>query len=82
MAKIKYYVILKGRQTGIFEEWENVKNLVTGYSDASFKSFNDYDEAYSYYHSHVDNFCKNCGVPVNNSDFKYCPYCGNLLKEE
>ncbi|XOV67000.1 MAG: viroplasmin family protein [Fluviicola sp.] len=38
MAK-KYYVIWKGKKTGVFESWEEVKTLIQGFSGAKYKSF-------------------------------------------
>jgi ribonuclease HI len=39
MAKQKYYVVWKGRRTGIFKSWETCSAQVTGFTDAKFKSF-------------------------------------------
>lgn len=47
MAK-KYYAVRKGRQTGIFESWDECKRLVTGYKNASFKGFDDLAEAQAF----------------------------------
>lgn len=44
MAK-KYYAVRCGRQTGIFNTWDECKSLVTGYKDASFKGFDSLDDA-------------------------------------
>jgi ribonuclease HI len=40
MAKKKYYVVWGGRQTGIFDTWEECNEQVFGYSKAAYKSFN------------------------------------------
>lgn len=37
--KQKYYVVWKGRQTGIFEAWDECAAAVSGYSGAEFQSF-------------------------------------------
>lgn len=39
MAKKKYYAVLKGKKTGIFETWDECKASVDGYSGAVYKSF-------------------------------------------
>jgi ribonuclease HI len=39
MAKQKYYVVWKGRRTGIFYTWLECSAQVTGFTDAKFKSF-------------------------------------------
>ncbi len=38
MAK-KYYVVWKGKRTGVFESWDEVKKLIQGVSGAKYKSF-------------------------------------------
>ena len=45
MAKKKYYVIWKGKETGIFSSWERVKKLIHGFEGAQYKSFVDLNEA-------------------------------------
>ena len=39
MAKTKYYVVWKGRRTGIFNTWAECSAQVSGYPDAQFKAF-------------------------------------------
>ncbi|MEJ5223883.1 MAG: ribonuclease H family protein [Anaerolineales bacterium] len=39
MAKQKYYVVWKGRQTGILPSWEACAASVTGYPGAEYKAF-------------------------------------------
>lgn len=46
MAK-KYYVVWKGRDTGIFTTWARCKSLVDGFAGARFKSFATLAEAES-----------------------------------
>ena len=41
----KYYVVKKGRKTGIFTSWDETKSYVHGYSGAIYKSFKNYDNA-------------------------------------
>ncbi len=41
MTKSKYYVVWKGRETGIFDNWKECENTVKGYENPRFKSFND-----------------------------------------
>ena len=38
MAK-KYYVVWKGKKTGVFNSWDEVKELIQGYPGAKYKSF-------------------------------------------
>ncbi|MCG7551551.1 ribonuclease H family protein [Pseudoalteromonas sp. Of7M-16] len=44
MAK-KYYVVWKGRETGIFTTWAKCQSLVDGFAGAKFKSFPTLEEA-------------------------------------
>jgi len=39
MGKQKFYVVWKGRKTGIFESWDDCKSQINGFADAQYKSF-------------------------------------------
>ena len=39
MAKHKYYVVWKGRQTGIFQSWDECNAQIFGFKGAVYKSF-------------------------------------------
>lgn len=41
----KYYVVWKGKKTGIFNSWDEVKRLIQGYPGAKYKSFGSLDVA-------------------------------------
>ncbi len=43
--KKKYYVVWKGKKTGIFSSWDNCKKQITGFVGAEYKAFIDKDEA-------------------------------------
>jgi len=45
MAKKKYYVVWKGKETGVFSSWDKVKKLVQGFESAQYKSFSEKSEA-------------------------------------
>lgn len=45
MKKQKYYVVIRGKVRGIFLTWEDCKDSVSGYPNASYKSFEDPKEA-------------------------------------
>jgi len=45
MAKKKYYVVWKGKETGVFSSWDVTKKLVQGFDGALYKSFSDKIEA-------------------------------------
>ena len=45
MSPKKYYVVWKGRNTGIFTNWEECKKQVNGFAGARYKSFKSRAEA-------------------------------------
>lgn len=48
MTKKKVYAVRKGKQTGIFDTWEECKRATYGYSGAVYKSFATRQEADAY----------------------------------
>jgi len=56
MAKLKYYVVWKGRKTGIFATWAECEQQVKGYVGAQFKAFNSEAEAEAAYLAHYDDY--------------------------
>ncbi len=45
MSKQKYYVVWKGRRTGVFNSWEACSAQVSGYPGAEYKSFDSLSAA-------------------------------------
>ncbi len=45
MAKKKYYVVWKGKETGVFTSWNACKKQIDGFEGAQYKSFIDENEA-------------------------------------
>jgi len=45
MAKKKFYVVWKGKKTGIFNSWNACKKQIDGFTGAEYKSFTSKDEA-------------------------------------
>ena len=45
MAKSKFYVVWKGRKTGIFTKWNFCKQQIDGFEGAQYKSFANMEEA-------------------------------------
>ena len=41
MAKNKFYVVWKGRQIGVFSNWDSCKMQIEGFKGAQYKSFPD-----------------------------------------
>lgn len=44
----KFYAVKKGRSTGIFTSWDECKQMVDGFTGATYKSFKTLDEATAY----------------------------------
>ena len=44
----KYYAVLNGRETGIFESWDETKKQIDGYPGAKYKGFKTKKEAMGY----------------------------------
>ena len=49
--KQKFYVVWKGKRSGIFESWEDCKAQITGVKGAQYKSFSTFTEAKKAYNS-------------------------------
>jgi len=45
MPRQKYYVVWKGRRTGIFKSWSECEAQIKGYTGAQFKAFESREEA-------------------------------------
>jgi ribonuclease HI len=70
MPKTKYYVVWKGRRTGIFTSWEQCSAQVTGFPDAEYKSFASLEAAKAAlsgaYNDHR-------GKPVSSNQWLFAP---------
>lgn len=51
MAKKKFYVVWKGRKTGIFETWDECKIQIEDFKGSLYKSFNTFEEAKTAFNS-------------------------------
>jgi ribonuclease HI len=54
MPKQKYYVVWKGRKTGIFTSWEECEKQVKGFVAAEYKAFGSLKEAETAYKSRYE----------------------------
>src|SRR5689334_2311804 len=54
--KQKYYVVWKGRETGIFTSWAETEKQVKGFAAAQYKSFDSLKEAEAAYRSNYETF--------------------------
>ena len=50
----KFYAVKKGRVPGIYGTWAETQEQVKGFSGASFKSFNNLEEAKAFVGSHIE----------------------------
>ncbi len=48
MSKRKFYAVRKGYNTGVYNNWDECKKQVNGFSGAEYKSFQTLDEANDY----------------------------------
>jgi len=58
MPKKKYYVVWKGRETGIFETWDECKEKVDKFEQAQHKSFVSREEAELAFEKTYDDYVK------------------------
>ena len=63
MAKQKYYVVWKGRKTGIFTTWTECSVQVTGFTRAEYKSFESCETAEAAFQSVYEEY-KGKRVPM------------------
>lgn len=56
MARQKYYVVWKGRKTGIFTTWAECEKQVKGFVGAQFKAFESEAEAEAAYLANYDDY--------------------------
>jgi ribonuclease HI len=56
MGKTKYYVVWKGRRTGIFDSWDECSAAVSGYPGAEYKSFGSLAAAQAAFRGDYEDF--------------------------
>jgi ribonuclease HI len=56
MARQKYYVVWKGRKTGVFTSWVDCERQVKGYNGAQYKAFESEAEADAAFLAKYENF--------------------------
>jgi len=52
LAIMRYYVVFKGRNPGVYETWAECCEQVSGYKDAMHQSFSTYDQAWDAFKKH------------------------------
>jgi ribonuclease HI len=70
MPKTKYYVVWKGRRSGIFTSWEQCSAQVTGFPDAEYKSFTSLEAAKAAYSGAYND---HRGKPVSSNQWLFAP---------
>lgn len=45
---MRYYAVRKGREVGVYTDWDTCKALTSGFSGAEYKAFSSYEEAEAY----------------------------------
>ena len=55
-SKQKFYVVWKGRKTGVFDSWEDCSAQVTGYADAEYKAFPSREAAEQAFRSQYEEY--------------------------
>lgn len=67
---MKLYAVKNGRIPGIYQNWSDCKNQITGFKGAVFKSFTSYDEAMNYMNE--KNNLSNIHDKIPNGIILYC----------
>ncbi len=70
MKKSKFYVVWKGRQTGIFSSWEECSAQVSGYPGAEFKAFESLAAAEAALRGNYEQFR---GKPASSQAWLFAP---------
>ena len=52
-APTTYYAVARGRQPGIYLEWQDARDQVTGFSDGLQKKFDTFRGAQQFVHQHT-----------------------------
>jgi ribonuclease HI len=69
-AKAKFYVVWKGRQTGIFIDWESCAAQVNGFPEAQYKAFATRAEAERAF---AGEYATYAGKPVSSQKWLFAP---------
>jgi ribonuclease HI len=70
MSKQKYYVVWKGRRTGIFDSWAECEAQVKGFTEAEFKAFGSREEAVRAFAASYADFK---GKPASSQKWLFAP---------
>ena len=81
MAKRKYYVVWKGRKTGIFTSWNECKKQIDRFSDAKYKSFKTRQEAEEAFKEDSYSTQSSKSSPVKSKSGAYTPSSSSIINE-
>ncbi len=70
MKKTKFYVVWKGRRTGIFLSWEECSAQVSGFAGAEYKAFDNLPAAEAALRGHYEQFR---GKPASSQGWLFAP---------
>lgn len=69
-SKAKFYVVWKGRQTGIFTDWETCAAQVKGFPEAQYKAFDTRQEAERAF---AGEYAAYAGKPASSQKWLFAP---------
>jgi ribonuclease HI len=69
-SKVKYYVVWKGRKTGVFDSWEECKAQVHGFVGAEYKAFASRAAAEKAFQGEYSAYA---GKPASSGDWLFAP---------
>ena len=81
MAKRKYYVVWKGRKTGIFTSWNKCKKQIDRFSDAKYKSFKTRQEAEEAFKADSYSTQSSKSSPGKSKAGAYAPSSSSIISE-
>jgi ribonuclease HI len=70
MSKANFYVVWKGRKTGIYTTWEDCAEQVKGFAGAEYKAFTSRAAAENAYHSYYHRYA---GKPASSGQWLFSP---------
>ena len=79
MAKQKYYVVWKGRKTGVFNSWEMCSAQVSGFAGAEYKAFDNLPTAESAFRSAYKDYVGKATVTRDGSEVLYSTTPANFM---
>ncbi|XP_056017350.1 ribonuclease H1-like [Ostrea edulis] len=76
-GSMPFYAVRRGRNVGIFNDWDSCKEQVNGYGGARYKKFNSVEEAQAFVNGSDDGSCSTSSAQTKDSLSSYCGKSGN-----